>query len=97
MTELDKNRYHATLHGNLHGKCTFIENGFLCARIRIWSWSGLWLRDIKNYLIERKEMWKYDKIYRIFLEMIRMKKILYTIHVWTLFIEKKFKCGMCNI
>lgn len=54
-------------------------------------------RDIKNYLIERKEMWKYDKIYRIFLEMIRMKKILYTIYVWTLFIEKKFKCGMCNI
>lgn len=28
MTELDKNRYRATLHGNLHGKCTFIENGF---------------------------------------------------------------------
>lgn len=69
----------------------------MCARIRIWSWSGLWLRDIKNYLIERKKMWKYDKIYRIFLEMIRMKKILYTIYVWTLFIEKKFKCGMCNI
>lgn len=28
MTELDKNRYHTTLHGNLHGKCTFIENSF---------------------------------------------------------------------